>query len=217
MPRVAVFDLDGTLADSAPAIARALNQSRAARGLPALAVERFRPWISHGAPALVGAALELGVPADAQAVEAFRDVYRGCAGSPEDLYPGIGDAVARLHGAGVVMGVCTNKPQLLSEKVLSETGLARYFTAVVGGDRTARPKPDPAHLRQTLVEMGCTADTPFSFIGDSLIDAQAAAAAGARFLLASWGYADADDLSTRGVRLDDAAALIDAVLGPAFG
>jgi phosphoglycolate phosphatase len=214
MPAVAIFDLDGTLADSAPAIARALNRLRECRGLPLWPVARFRPWISRGAPSLVGAALELGSPADAETVAAFREVYAALPGSADDLYPGVAAALVRLRGAGAVLGVCTNKPQRLSEKVLAESGIAHHFATVIGGDVAARAKPHPDHLRQTLAAMGCEG-RPFVFVGDSSIDAAAADAAGARFLWASWGYADTADLAARGARLASADDLAPAILGAA--
>ena len=214
MAVVAVFDLDGTLADSAPSIALALNRLREDRGLTPWLVARFRPWISRGAPALVGAALDLGTPADADDVAVFREVYASLPGSADDLYPGIAAALARLREAGAVLGVCTNKPQRLSEKLLAESGIAQHFATVVGGDAATRAKPHPAHLRQTLAAMRCEG-LPFAFVGDSSVDADAAEAAGARFLWASWGYADADNLAQRGVRLASADDLASSILGPA--
>ena len=214
MPPVVVFDLDGTLADSAPAIALALNRLREDRGLVPWPVARFRPWISRGAPALVDAALELGTPAVADDLAAFRQIYAALPGSADDLYPGIAEALTRLREAGAVLGVCTNKPQRLSEKVLADSGIARHFAAVVGGDAVPRAKPDPGHLRQTLAGMGCDGQ-PFAFVGDSSIDADAADAAGARFFWASWGYADADDLARRGIRLASADHLPSSILGTA--
>ena len=212
MPAVVVFDLDGTLADSAPSIALALNRLRENRGLMPWPVARFRPWVSRGAPALVGAALDLGMPADAADVAAFRQAYAALPGSPDDLYPGIAEALLRLSEAGAVLGVCTNKPQRLSEKVLADSGIAHHFAAVVGGDAVTHAKPHPAHLRRTLAAMRCEG-LPFAFVGDSSIDADAADAAGARFLWASWGYADADDLARRGSRLASADQLASSILG----
>ena len=212
MRPVVVFDLDGTLADSVPTIALALNRLREGRGLAPWPVARFRPWVSRGAPALVGAAFELGAAADDDRVAEFREVYAALPASADDLYPGIADALARLRAAGAVLGVCTNKPQRLSEKLLAESGIARHFAALVGGDAVAQAKPHPAHLRQTLAAMGCQGQ-PFAFVGDSSIDADAARAAGARFLWASWGYADADDLARRGTPLASAADLAPAILG----
>ena len=212
MRRVAIFDLDGTLIDSAPAIARALDRLRAARGLPGLDVELVRRWVSLGAPALVGRALGREGDADAGEITAFRASYAEQPGTPGDLYPGIADALAALRTAGVKLGICTNKPQALSEKVLAATGIAAHFVAVVGGDATPRAKPDGAHLRQTLAAMGCSGPQ-FDFVGDSRIDAEAAHAAGARFLWAAWGYADPDGLAHRGQAVPEPAALPAAILG----
>jgi phosphoglycolate phosphatase len=211
MSPVVVFDLDGTLADSAPSIALALNRLREHRGLLPWPVARFRPWVSRGAPALVGAAFELGTPAGVEDVAAFREVYAALPGSADDLYPGIAEALATLREAGAMLGVCTNKPQRLSEKVLADTGIARHFAAVVGGDAVARAKPHPDHLRQTVAAMRCEGQ-PLVFVGDSSVDADAADAADARFLWASWGYADADDLARRGTPLASAADLASAIL-----
>jgi 2-phosphoglycolate phosphatase len=207
-----MFDLDGTLADSAPSIALALNRLREARGLVAWPVARFRPWVSRGAAALVGAALELDTPASADVIAAFRETYSALRGSADDLYPGVAEALAQLRGVGAILGVCTNKPQRLSEKVLAESGIAGHFAAVVGGDAVERPKPHPAHLLQTLAAMRCVG-MPFTFVGDSSVDADAADAVGARFFWASWGYADADDLGQRGTPLESAAHLASAILG----
>jgi phosphoglycolate phosphatase len=212
MPPVVVFDLDGTLADSAPSIALALNRLRESRGLSPWPVARFRPWVSRGAPALVGAALDLEMPADADQVAMFREVYAALPGSRQDLYPGIAEALAALSDAGAVLGVCTNKPQRLSEKLLAESGIAQHFVAVVGGDTVRRAKPHPDHLRQALAAMHCEG-LPFAFVGDSSVDADAADAAGARFFWASWGYADADDLATRGIALASAGSLATSILG----
>ena len=211
MPRVVMFDLDGTLADSALSIALALNRLRESRGLAAWPVARFRPLISRGAPALVGAALGLSAHADVDDVVAFREIYAAIPGSADDLYPGIAGALAQLREAGVLLGVCTNKPQRLSEKLLAESGIASHFEAVVGGDVAERAKPHPAHLRQTLAAMRCEGQ-PFAFVGDSSVDADAAEAAGAPFLWASWGYADADNLAGRGTRLASAADLASSIL-----
>jgi len=211
MPLVVLFDLDGTLADSALSITLALNRLRERRGLAPWPVGRVRPLISRGAATLVGAALDRDKPADADDVATFREIYAALPGSAADLYPGIAEALAQLRAAGALLGVCTNKPQRLSEKLLAESGIAEHFEAVVGGDSAAFAKPHPQHLLQTLAAMRCEGQS-FTFVGDSSVDADAAQAAGARFLWASWGYADADDLGRRGTRLASADDLAPAIL-----
>ena len=209
MPRVAVFDLDGTLVDSAPAITLALTSLCHTRGLRAPALAEVRGWVSLGVNRLVGHALQLEGTANAEDIAAFRTCYAMQSSTADALYPGIAPALAQLHSAGVRLGVCTNKPQALAERVLSDTGIATFFTAVVGGDATPLPKPDGAHLHHTLVQMGC-AEQPFTFIGDSSVDALAAAGCGARFLWASWGYSDVDTLP--GLRLTTPESLVTTLL-----
>lgn len=211
MQRAAIFDLDGTLVDSAPAIVRALNRLRTERSLPILDVERVRHWVSLGAPALVGLALDRSSEAGASEVAAFRAAYTKHLGTPDDLYPGIAEALLALSKAGVVLGVCTNKPQALAERVLAATGIATHFAAVVGGDAVPHAKPDCRHVLHTLEAMGC-GGLPFDFIGDSHIDAQAGQASGARFLWAAWGYADTTDLGHYGRRLTSGSELSAAIL-----
>jgi phosphoglycolate phosphatase len=211
LPRVVVFDLDGTLTDSAPAIGAVLNGLRAERGLGPLPTQAYRGWISLGAPALVGAALDLPGPASPAQLSEFRQRYATTRGTPADLYPGIEDALAALQQAGLPMGVCSNKPHALCEKVLEETGIRRHFQAVAGGDAVVHSKPHPMHLAHTLALMRCP-DQPFFFVGDSLIDAEAAAAANAVFLWASYGYADSDDLVQHGQRLASAQDIAPAIL-----
>lgn len=211
MPHIAVFDLDGTLVDSAPAIARALDRLRGSRGMPPIDLTLVRESVSLGAPGLVGHALGMAGDAGAGDVARFRAFYSEQPGGQEDLYPGIPEALAQLQAAGVVMGIATNKPQALSEKVLMGAGIAAYFGAVVGGDATPQPKPHPAHLGQVLDLLDWRGS--FDFVGDSSIDAAAARAAGARFLWAAWGYADASDLANSDQTLRDPADLVAAVLG----
>lgn len=211
MRRAAIFDLDGTLVDSAPGIARALDRLRAVRGLAPLDIGHVRHWVSFGSATLVGKALDRNGNASTEEIAAFRANYAEDPGAPADLYPGIVDALVALRQAGVTLGVCTNKPQALSEKVLSATGIASHFAAIVGGDAIARAKPDGSHVLHTLASMGCSG-LPFHFIGDTNIDAAAATASGADFLWASWGYADAPDLDRHGRRLSSPTKLADAIL-----
>jgi len=209
--RAAIFDLDGTLIDSAPSIARALAHLRARYDEPMPDVAQVRRWVGLGARMLVGRAIGRDDDASDEELASFRAAYAAQPGTRDDLFPGIDDALEALREAGCILGVCTNKPQTLSEKVLSATGIARYFEAVVGGDAVAHAKPDGSHVLHTLASMGCRG-LPFHFIGDTSVDAAAARASGADFLWASWGYADAEDLDRHGRRLSSPAELADAIL-----
>ena len=205
-----LFDLDGTLTDSAPAIGGVLNSMRHERGLAPLPADRYRAWISLGAAELVGSALDRPGPAPADEVAAFRFRYADTRATAADLYPGVEDMLKQLHTAGHAMAVCSNKPQFLCEKVLLETGIISYFGAVVGGDAVRRSKPDPMHLLHALASI-CRDGQPFFFVGDSRIDADAAAAAGAMFVWASYGYGESAELAQRGVGVRNAAEIVPAV------
>lgn len=207
--RAAIFDLDGTLVDSAPSIARALAHLRAGHEEPDVA--QVRRWVGMGARTLVGRALGRDGDASEGELASFRAAYAAQPGARDDLYPGIVEALAELREAGVTLGVCTNKPQALSERVLSATGIATHFVAVVGGDVVARAKPDGSHVLHTLASMGCS-ELRFHFIGDTGVDAAAAYASGAEFLWASWGYADTPDLHRHGRKLSSPLELTDAIL-----
>jgi phosphoglycolate phosphatase len=209
--RAVVFDLDGTLADSAPGIGRILNSMRLERGLPALPEPAFRHWVSLGVQHLVANALEIPLPAETAAIAEFRHRYAFAFTSSQDLYPGVEEALSEIALAGVPMGVCSNKPHVLCEKVLVGTGIRRFFKAVLGGDSVSQPKPHPMHLNSTLAQMGCTG-VAFFFVGDSVIDADAAEAAGAIFLWASYGYGDSSELADRGIKLEGPMDVVSKIL-----
>jgi phosphoglycolate phosphatase len=209
--QVVVFDLDGTLVNSAPGITRVLDVMRAERNLPPCDVQAVRRWIGLGAEDLVKAALEVASDEVPGALIEFRSRYGRTATPREDMYPGTPEALQRLRDAGAKLGVCSNKPHALTERVLMDLGIRPLFDAVVGGDAVAACKPHPMHLHETLARMGCTGQ-PFVFVGDSLIDAEAATASGARFVWVSYGYGEASDLSHRGTTVDSTSEIVDVIL-----
>jgi phosphoglycolate phosphatase len=206
-----VFDLDGTLTDSAPGIGRILNSMRLERRLQPLPERAFRHWVSLGVQHLVANALEIALPAETSAITEFRHHYAVAPSTPQDLYPGVEEALSEIALAGIPMGVCSNKPYMLCEKVLVGTGIRRFFTAVLGGDSVSQSKPHPMHLHSTLAQMGCAGDA-FFFVGDSVIDAEAADAAGAIFLWASYGYGDSSELADRGIKLERPTDVVSRIL-----
>lgn len=188
--RAVVFDLDGTLVDSAPAIADALQAMRRQRGIQRpLELQKVRRWVSGGALALVQAALEEAAGSPDEDVAEFRRIYADIVTSPQSVYAGVLETLEALVASGIRLGICTNKPQRLSEHVLRDVTMERFFGVVLGGDAVPRPKPHADHLLATL-RLLRTDPSEAVYVGDSSIDLHTAAAANVRFVLAAYGYAD---------------------------
>jgi phosphoglycolate phosphatase len=182
-----IFDLDGTLVDSAKGIAGALNRVRAGRGLGPVALADVKRWVSHGAEQLVTFALD-STPASAAAdLAAFRTVYANIPADPADLFPGALETVDALHGRGFHIGICTNKPQTLAVNIVKGLGLGPFVAAVVGGAPDLEPKPDPAPLHRVMYRLGTVRDQVL-YVGDSEVDAETAQSAGVAFVLVGHGY-----------------------------
>jgi phosphoglycolate phosphatase len=188
MRRVAVFDLDGTLVDSAPDLAAALSRLMAARGLPGFGRAEVVPMIGDGARVLVERAFAArGLAPDAAALPAFLADYEANAAVETRPFPGIPEALAALDAAGWAIAVCTNKPEAPARALLGALGLARHVVAVLGGDSLAVRKPDPAHLLGTVAAAGGVAARA-AMVGDHANDMLAAAGAGMPALFCAWGY-----------------------------
>jgi phosphoglycolate phosphatase len=184
-----LFDLDGTLADTAPDIGAALAATLDEVGVPAPPPAVVRELVGDGARKLIERALaRAAADEDVEALLArFVAHYRAnlCVGSR--LYPGVTDALARARGAGVALAVLTNKPGALARGLLDSLGLGGAFMAVIGdGDGFPR-KPDPTAAR-ALIERAGTVAARAALIGDGLPDVRAARAAGALAIAAAWGY-----------------------------
>ena len=184
-----LFDLDGTLADTAPDMALTVNLMRARRGLEEVAVERVRPFVSQGARGMLCAAFEL-TPEDPtfQAMrEEFLDLYAGnlCVGTR--LFPGMERLLDALEAHGIAWGVVTNKFERLARPVMEGLGLATRAAVIVGGDTCPRPKPFPDPLLFAAGRIG-VAPALTLYVGDDARDVQAARAAGMPVLAAGYGY-----------------------------
>jgi phosphoglycolate phosphatase len=189
-PRAVVFDLDGTLIDSAPDISDALNRAIDKRGLAPFTVEKVKEMIGGGVPKLVErAVLAHGVsrigllPLAAD----FIKFYRQNLTTQTTLYEGARELLEQFQNEGRGLGLCTNKQHELTIDILNELDLAKYFSAVVG-ERMGRPrKPDPAPLRGILSALGVQAGQAI-MVGDSAADVGCAKAAGVASVVVSFGY-----------------------------
>ncbi len=188
-----VFDLDGTLIDSAPDIGAALNVLMAEHGHAPFAPAEIRAMIGDGSTELVRRAFaDKGdpLPAErlAETVERYIDIYAAHPASTDCLYPGVLETLDALAAAGVALGLCTNKPQRVLDGLLPALDLFRRFEAVCGGDTLAVRKPDPAPLLWVLKRMG----QPIAgslMVGDGQNDVLSARAAGMPVVLVTYGYA----------------------------
>lgn len=180
-----VFDLDGTLIDSAKDLAAATSELIEGLGGPALDVATVVPMVGEGAAVLVGRALEhAGLdPATPGALERFRAIYGRRLLDHTRPYEGIPEVLALLTRLGP-LAVLTNKPGDPTEQLLEALGLRGFFTEVIGGDGPYGRKPDPAGLRALLSGAGGRG----VMIGDSPVDEETARAAGCPFVLAAYGF-----------------------------
>ena len=184
-----LFDLDGTLADTAPDLGAALNRVRADRGLDPLPLERLRPYASHGARGLLGAGLAIapGEPDYVALRDAFLAHYAAALCVASALFADVDAVLAALDARGVPWGIVTNKAARFTEPLLAALSLASRARAVVCGDTTPFPKPHPAPLRHAAERIGVAASRCV-YVGDARRDVEAGRAAGMPTLVARWGY-----------------------------
>ncbi len=182
-----VFDVDGTLVDSAGAIALIINDMRGERGLPRLKLEEVTPYVTFDG-AVMAEALLAGPWGDTSAaLETFRKRY-GAAPTPSDsVYPGVRQALVGLDEAGFGLAAFSNKTQGLCEKVLGELGLSSFFAAIVGTGPDTPHKPDPTGYFQAVGRAGGVLERS-CLVGDSKADEATAMNAGVPFIFAAWGY-----------------------------
>ena len=205
-PAGIVFDLDGTLVDSRPDLATAVNRTRAELGLPPLAVDAITAMVGEGAQTLLVRALPDTLRGDefTAAMHRFLDVYLDCCLDATRPYEGVPEAVAAL-AARHRLAVLTNKPERHSRKVLGGLGLLAPFEIVIGGDTLPTRKPDPAGLLGIAAAWGLPPGDVV-LVGDRVVDAQTARAAGAGLALVDWGFADVASLAGPGDRRFASAA-----------
>ena len=189
-PSLVIFDLDGTLIDSAADLAVAINVMLAGYGREPLAVAEVRRMVGDGVAMLVARALAARDcrPAEPTAAErAFMRHYESGATTLTTVFPGAVQALQALQAAGIPLAVCTNKPARPTAAVLAGLGLDGYFARVIGGDSLPFRKPDPRVVVALLEAFSARPESSL-LVGDSEVDAATASAAGVPFVLMKHGY-----------------------------
>lgn len=185
-----VFDLDGTLVDSAPDMADALNATLQEVGLAPFSLAEATSFVGSGALILLTRALAARGATEldpAQMRDRFVEIYEDKLDGKTAPFPGVTEMLQRLYAAGVPMGLCTNKPEDPARAVCAALGLAPFFKVIVGGDTLPVLKPDPAPLRHACAGLGVAPEVTL-YVGDSDVDYATAKAAGTPFAFVECGY-----------------------------
>lgn len=208
------FDLDGTLINSLPGLAAAVDKTLEALSLPAAGDAKVATWIGNGADVLVERALRwAGIEPTAQCLNETRALfdryYAETVDSGSSLFPQVKETLAHLAQQGVPMAVVTNKPTPFVAPLLSELGIGEYFSLIIGGDDVIVKKPHPAPLYLVLGKLGLHA-SELLFVGDSRNDIQASQAAGCPCVGMTYGYnyGEAIELSHPDIVLDRFADIL---------
>lgn len=196
-----VFDLDGTLVDSAPDIMAVANAVLAGVGAAPITLAQTRSFIGNGAPVFVDrmmAARGLAPAGKAPLLAEFLCRYDG-QNDHVALFPGVAEALDLLARKGHALGICTNKPINATHTLLRHLGIDSRFAIVIGGDSLPQHKPDPAPLHAAFAALGA----PLLYVGDSEVDHATALAAGVPFALFSGGYRKTEVAAFTGARVFD--------------
>lgn len=192
-PKAALFDLDGTLLDSAPDMLAALNLMRAQRGDAPMPLSQLRPHVSRGGQAMLAAAFpDVAVELRGSWLQEFLDLYQNELGRHGGPFDGIEAMLAELEAAGCVWGIVTNKPEYLAQLLLPLLGWESRCAVLIGGDTLPKRKPDPLQLTVAAERIGVD-PADCVYVGDDERDIIAARAAGMASVVALWGYRLAED------------------------
>jgi phosphoglycolate phosphatase len=189
-----LFDLDGTIIDTAPDLIHAANHTLSLKDLPPVGAEIIRPAVSYGARAMIRAAME-SHGREASDDELTRMTEQFTAYYSENIlvdsrpFPGLIEAIEGLRSEGAVLAVCTNKREVLAKKLLALLNIDNAFRAIAGRDTFAKSKPDPTHVLETIRLAGGDPARAV-MIGDSSADSLAAQAAGVPFIGVTFGYGE---------------------------
>jgi phosphoglycolate phosphatase len=192
MKRAIIFDLDGTLIDSCGVCVAILSDMIAERGLDhEIDLEEARSFMSRGGEHMVAALLGPASKNSAADLVEFRARYQEKITPAKALFDGVAAGLSELRDSGFTLAICSNKPQLLCEKALQDTGIRNMFSVVVGGSPRLAPKPAPDLLQAAIAQLN-VAHTSCIYVGDSELDHAVATAADIPFYFVSYGYADRD-------------------------
>ncbi|MDQ6438304.1 phosphoglycolate phosphatase [Mesorhizobium sp. LHD-90] len=191
---IVVFDLDGTLVDTAPDLLESLNHSLRAGGAAITDTSGFHQFVGHGGRVMIERAYAaqkrmLDTAEHDRLFNLFLDHYGQNIPGRSQPYPGVPAALTRLAAAGYLLAVCTNKTEGFSRRLLEGLGLAGRFAAICGSDTFAFRKPDPRHLTETIAQAGGDARRAV-MVGDSQTDIDTAKAAGIPVVAVDFGYTD---------------------------
>jgi phosphoglycolate phosphatase len=192
--RAVLFDLDGTLLDTAPDLCAAANAIRADLALAPISIDAFRPVVSRGSRAMLSVALpQLDAAAREGWVAPFLQRYASAIATQSGLFDGMSDVLAAIEADGACWGVVTNKPETLARALMRALKLEARCAVLVGGDTLPQRKPDPQPLWFACDQLGVDPRAAV-YVGDDQRDIDAAHAAGMRALAAAWGYRDGESL-----------------------
>lgn len=221
--RAVIFDLDGTLVDTAPDLMRATNHVLEGMGRRAISVDEVRAFVGHGARSLLtrGLAATGGVPENYDVEPDYRrfvTFYSNNIAGGSVVFPGLVQLLGRLKAEGFGLGVCTNKLEGLSVQLLDALDLSRYFGAVVGPDTLGVAKPDPRPFHEAVARLGLS-EPRAVMVGDSETDILTARNAGVPVIAVPFGYTPRPVAEFSPDRLishfDEAYAAIGELLAPA--
>jgi len=212
--RAVLFDLDGTLVDSAPDLWRAANEVRATQAMPPMPLGAFRPVVSRGARAMLAVALPEHRESQREALlDEFLQRYARDIACETRLFAGMEALLCQIESRGVMWGIVSNKAEGLAKQVVVSLGLQARASVLIGGDTCAERKPHPLPLLEACRRLQVSPSQAL-YLGDDPRDIQAARAAGIRSVAVTWGYADEDTVREWGADrcIDAPMDLLDEVL-----
>lgn len=189
-----LFDLDGTLLDTAADLAEAVNQIRRQRNLPELTLDTLRPHAGFGSKALlkVGMNTDDDHPTYPELLNEFLSNYESCSMQSTQFFPGVESVLSALDEKNIRWGIVTNKPERFTTPIIQQLQLDKRAACIISGDTLAHRKPHPAQITHACELLNVAPENTF-YVGDTFIDVQASKAAGTRSLVVLYGYTSEDE------------------------